>query len=128
MVKRILILDWDVHHGNATQHQFENNPNVLYISLHNACIFPGGLEKWADRVGIGHGVGFNINIAWDDCGARDLEYLSAFTNVVLPVLYEYCPDLVLGELSLFLLLLDYYFCTAFMSGRKLFIQHSGFFL
>ena len=82
--------DWDVHHGNAAQHKFEDNPNILYILLRNACIFSGGLEEWAERVGSGHGVGFNI--AWDDCGARDIEYLSAFTNVVFPMLYDYCLD------------------------------------
>ena len=93
--KRVAILDWDVHHGNGTQRLFEDNPNVLYISLHrfgdNWYPLSGGLEE----VGIGSGAGFNLNIPWTDNGLGYSDYKAAFTLIVLPVLLEFQPDLVL---------------------------------
>lgn len=67
-LKRVLIVDWDVHHGNGTQHIFESNPHVLYISIHrydNATFFPKSKDADYDAVGKGAGVGFNVNIPWN---------------------------------------------------------------
>ncbi|XP_067880658.1 histone deacetylase 4-like [Heterodontus francisci] len=81
-VGKILIVDWDVHHGNGTQQVFYRDPNVLYISLHrhdNGNFFPGSGD--ADEVGCGPGEGFNVNIAWTgglDPPMGDAEYLAAF--------------------------------------------------
>lgn len=65
---RVLIVDWDVHHGNGTQHIFESNPNVLYISVHrydNGTFFPKSKDANYDVVGQGAGTGFNVNIPWN---------------------------------------------------------------
>ncbi|XP_044287613.1 histone deacetylase 4 isoform X7 [Varanus komodoensis] len=83
-VNKILIVDWDVHHGNGTQQAFYNDPNVLYISLHrydDGNFFPGSGAP--DEVGIGPGVGFNVNMAFTgglDPPMGDTEYLAAFRS------------------------------------------------
>ena len=95
---RILLVDWDVHHGNGTQHIFESDPRVLYISLHrydNGSFFPGSLDAGHDRVGKGKGEGFNVNIPWNKKGMSDGDYLSAFQHIVLPIAYQFNPELVL---------------------------------
>uniref|UniRef100_A0A672ZKH7 histone deacetylase n=1 Tax=Sphaeramia orbicularis TaxID=375764 RepID=A0A672ZKH7_9TELE len=98
-VSKILIVDWDVHHGNGTQDAFYNDPNVLYISLHrydNGNFFPGSGHP--SEVGAGAGEGFNVNVAWTgglDPPMGDAEYLAAFRAVVMPIAHEFSPDLVL---------------------------------
>ncbi|KAG8446931.1 hypothetical protein GDO86_014400 [Hymenochirus boettgeri] len=98
-VGRILIVDWDIHHGNGTQQAFYSDPNVLYISLHrydDGNFFPGSGSP--DEVGVGCGVGFNVNIAWTggvDPPVGDAEYLAAFRMVVMPIAQEFSPDFVL---------------------------------
>lgn len=67
-LNRILIVDWDVHHGNGTQHIFENMSNVLYISLHRydyGNFFPKSKDGDHTVVGSGNGEGFNVNIPWN---------------------------------------------------------------
>ncbi|KAK1341229.1 hypothetical protein QTO34_017632, partial [Cnephaeus nilssonii] len=96
---RILIVDWDVHHGNGTQHTFYEDPSVLYISLHrhdDGNFFPG--SGAVEEVGAGSGEGFNVNVAWAgglDPPMGDPEYLAAFRIVVMPIAREFSPDLVL---------------------------------
>ncbi|XP_053469246.1 histone deacetylase 5 isoform X4 [Ictalurus furcatus] len=98
-VAKILIVDWDIHHGNGTQQAFYNDPNVLYISLHrydDGNFFPGSGAP--EEVGVGPGVGFNVNIAWTggvDPPMGDVEYLTAFRTVVMPIANEFSPDVVL---------------------------------
>uniref|UniRef100_A0A8B9LPM2 Histone deacetylase n=1 Tax=Astyanax mexicanus TaxID=7994 RepID=A0A8B9LPM2_ASTMX len=98
-VSKILIVDWDVHHGNGTQQAFYDDPNVLYISLHrydDGNFFPGSGAP--DEVGSGPGVGFNVNMAFTgglDPPMGDAEYLSAFRTVVMPIANEFAPDVVL---------------------------------
>ncbi|XP_053925665.1 histone deacetylase 4 isoform X7 [Cuculus canorus] len=98
-VSKILIVDWDVHHGNGTQQAFYNDPNVLYISLHrydDGNFFPGSGAP--DEVGTGAGVGFNVNMAFTgglDPPMGDTEYLTAFRTVVMPIANEFAPDVVL---------------------------------
>ena len=97
-LKRVLIVDWDVHHGNGIQNIFYTSSNVLYISLHrydNGTFFPGRPDANVDFVGSGQGKGFNVNIPWNGSGMGDTEYALAFYNVVLPIAYEYNPELVL---------------------------------
>nr|KAG5705614.1 hypothetical protein BaRGS_034812 [Batillaria attramentaria] len=97
-VVRILIVDWDVHHGNATQHMFYADPSVLYISLHrydNGYFFPGSQEADAQFVGQGDGKGFNVNIPWSREKMGNAEYMAAFQRIVMPIAYEYAPELVL---------------------------------
>ncbi|KAM7074422.1 histone deacetylase 5 isoform 15-T15 [Ciconia maguari] len=98
-VGRILIVDWDIHHGNGTQQAFYSDPDVLYISLHrydDGNFFPGSGAP--EEVGSGMGVGYNINIAWTggvDPPIGDVEYLTAFRTVVMPIANEFAPDVVL---------------------------------
>ncbi|XP_056897299.1 histone deacetylase 6 [Takifugu flavidus] len=95
---RVLILDWDVHHGNGTQHMFEDDDSVLYISLHrydNGAFFPSSEDAAPDRVGVAKGVGYNVNVAWSRGRMGDSDYLAAFHHVVMPVATEFNPDLVL---------------------------------
>jgi len=68
---RILLLDWDVHHGNGSQHLFESDPRVLYISIHrydNGSFFPGSTDANYTIVGTGKGEGYNVNIPWNKVG------------------------------------------------------------
>uniref|UniRef100_A0A671SV86 Histone deacetylase n=1 Tax=Sinocyclocheilus anshuiensis TaxID=1608454 RepID=A0A671SV86_9TELE len=98
-VGKILIIDWDIHHGNGTQQAFYNDPNVLYISLHrydDGNFFPGSGAP--EEVGVGLGEGFNVNIAWTggvEPPMGDVEYLTAFRTVVMPIANEFSPDVVL---------------------------------
>ncbi|KAI5930101.1 histone deacetylase 7 isoform X2 [Manis javanica] len=96
---KILIVDWDVHHGNGTQQTFYQDRSVLYISLHrhdDGNFFPG--SGAVEEVGAGSGEGFNVNVAWMgglDPPMGDPEYLAAFRMVVMPIAREFSPDLVL---------------------------------
>uniref|UniRef100_A0AAY4EE69 Histone deacetylase n=1 Tax=Denticeps clupeoides TaxID=299321 RepID=A0AAY4EE69_9TELE len=98
-VSKILIVDWDVHHGNGTQEVFYDDPSILYISLHrydDGTFFPG--TGGPEEVGIGAGVGFNVNMAWTgglNPPMGDAEYLAAFRTVVMPIAHEFSPDVVL---------------------------------
>lgn len=96
-IQRILILDWDIHHGNALQSLFYNDPSVLYISLHrydNGSFYPSGEEGHPKHCGSKTGLGHNINIAWNDDPKSDGDYIAAFHQIILPVCYEYSPELV----------------------------------
>ncbi|KAM9859416.1 histone deacetylase 7-like [Aulostomus maculatus] len=98
-ISKILIVDWDVHHGNGTQEAFYNDPSVLYISLHrydNGNFFPGSGHP--SEVGAGEGEGFNVNVGWTgglNPPMGDAEYLAAFRAVVMPIAHEFSPEVVL---------------------------------
>uniref|UniRef100_A0A8C2WCT7 Protein deacetylase HDAC6 n=1 Tax=Cyclopterus lumpus TaxID=8103 RepID=A0A8C2WCT7_CYCLU len=95
---RVLIVDWDVHHGNGTQHMFEDDDSVLFISLHrydNGTFFPSSEDAAPDRVGVSKGAGFNVNVAWSGGRMGDSDYLAAFHSVVMPIATEFNPGLVL---------------------------------
>lgn len=97
-VNRILLLDWDVHHGNGTQRITYKDNKILYMSIHrydNGSFFPNSKDADYDAVGEGKGVGYNVNIPWNKRGMGDTEYMAAFTQIVLPIAYEYNPDLVI---------------------------------
>ncbi|KAI9104821.1 hypothetical protein DFS34DRAFT_691050 [Phlyctochytrium arcticum] len=96
--KRILILDWDVHHGNGTQRMFYRDPNVLFISIHryeNAKFFPGQPNAGADYTGGKEAPGRNVNIPWSCDGIDDADYLYAFQHIVMPIAREFSPEIVL---------------------------------
>lgn len=97
-VRRIVIIDWDVHHGNGTQKCFIDDPRVLYISLHRFELgkyYPGTPEGDYYQAGEGAGEGFNVNIPWPVGGMTDADYIYAFTNVIIPICLEFQPDLVI---------------------------------
>jgi acetoin utilization deacetylase AcuC-like enzyme len=89
---RVAIVDFDVHHGNGTQHTFERDPSILYISTHQYPYYPG--TGAADEVGVGEGAGFTVNVPLES-GAVDSDYRIAFDEIVLPVLRQFRPDLLL---------------------------------
>ncbi|CAN1270359.1 Histone deacetylase 15 [Linum perenne] len=91
--KRVLIVDWDVHHGNGTQEIFDDNKSVLYVSLHRhegGKFYPG--TGAANEVGSKGAEGFCVNIPWSCSGVGDKDYLFAFQRVVLPIATEFAPD------------------------------------
>jgi acetoin utilization deacetylase AcuC-like enzyme len=89
---KVAIVDYDVHHGNGTQHIFESDPQVLYVSTHQFPYYPG--TGAADEIGHGPGRGFTVNLPLE-VGAVDEDYQTAFAQVVIPVLREFAPDLVI---------------------------------
>src|SRR5438874_1527641 len=91
-IGRIAIIDWDLHHGNGTQHLFEVDPDVLYVSTHQFPYYPG--TGGAEEVGQGAGAGRTLNLPFP-AGFGDAEYAEAFREVVLPVCRQFAPEFVL---------------------------------
>ena len=89
---KILIVDWDVHHGNGTQHTFYDNPDVLYFSVHQYPFFPG--TGAADETGAVLAKGSNINVPVPS-GLSDSDYIDIFENQLKPAALEFSPDFVL---------------------------------
>jgi len=85
-------VDWDLHHGNGTQHAFYDDPGVLYFSSHQYPYYPG--SGGFNEVGTGKGEGFNVNTPFPT-GFGDVEYLAVYNRVLRPIALEYKPDLVL---------------------------------
>lgn len=91
-LRRILIVDWDVHHGNGTQEIFYEDSTVLYFSTHQAPFYPGtGMRR---ETGAGKGQGFSLNCPVTE-GSGDEELIRAFEEVLLPAAAKFRPDLVL---------------------------------
>ena len=93
-LERVAIVDWDVHHGNGTQHLFEADPRVFYLSLHEdpQFCYPG--TGYAREEGKGPGKGFTLNLPLPP-RSGDEEYLEALNNVALPRLRQFAPQFVL---------------------------------
>ncbi|MBI2059519.1 MAG: histone deacetylase [Nitrospirae bacterium] len=89
---RILIVDWDVHHGNGTQHAFFEDPHCLYVSTHQYPFYPG-TGHYRD-VGMGEGEGFTVNVPLP-AGQGDGEFRAIFDEVILPIATEYRPQIVM---------------------------------
>ena len=89
---RVAIVDFDVHHGNGTQHIFEADPSVLYISTHQYPYYPG--TGAANEIGTGKGTGFTVNLPMES-GSVDGDYQVAFDEVIVPVLRQFKPDVLL---------------------------------
>jgi acetoin utilization deacetylase AcuC-like enzyme len=91
-LERILILDWDVHHGNGTQHSFEDDPSVLYVSTHQFPYYPGTGD--AGEIGRGAGEGCTLNIPLP-AGCGDAEYLGALQRILPAAARRFRPDMIL---------------------------------
>lgn len=90
--ERVMIFDWDVHHGNGTQHQFENRKDVFYISVHAWPHYPGtGLSH---EIGTGEGEGFTANVPFPH-GASDASYAEIMDRLVAPLARAYRPNMLL---------------------------------
>ncbi|XP_066158655.1 histone deacetylase 6 isoform X2 [Euwallacea fornicatus] len=97
LAERILIVDVDVHHGQGTQKMFYQTDEVLYISIHryeNGMFWPNLREGSFDHIGDGKGKGYNVNIPLNETGLNDIDYIAIVINIILPVAYEYNPDIV----------------------------------
>ena len=91
-LNRILIADFDVHHGNGTQHSFYDTDRVLYFSTHRYPFYPG--TGFYNEVGKGKGQGFSVNVPLPG-GMGDSEYDSIYTKILMPIAREYQPELIL---------------------------------
>jgi len=101
-VKKVLLVDWDVHHGNGIQRAFYHDSSVLYISIHRFLqdnrteyFYPGNDWGGSNRVGEGNGQGFTVNIPWPEGGMCDADYIYAFQRLVMPIAMEFDPDFVI---------------------------------
>ncbi|MFQ6098253.1 MAG: histone deacetylase, partial [Armatimonadota bacterium] len=91
-LRRVAIVDWDLHHGNGTQDAFFARGDVLYVSIHQHPKYPG--TGMRDEIGVADGEGATVNIPLP-AGAGDEEYLRAFADIVAPILQQYEPQLIL---------------------------------
>ena len=91
-MQRVLIVDWDLHHGNGTQHIFEDDPTVLYLSTHQYPAFPGTGHFL--EVGRGRGEGYTVNLPLGR-GWTDGDYVALFQRLVIPLGQSFRPDLIL---------------------------------
>ena len=89
-INKVMILDWDVHHGNGTQHTFEDDPSVLYISTHQYPYYPG-TGAWYET-GSGRGEGATLNCPMS-AGTGDAEYEKVFMEKILPKLDQFQPEM-----------------------------------
>jgi len=90
--KRVAVVDWDVHHGNGTQHSFDNDPAIFFASLHHWGIYPGTGSQ--NETGTGAGEGFTVNYPLS-AGTGDDVYISIFESSLIPKLAEFSPDILL---------------------------------
>jgi acetoin utilization deacetylase AcuC-like enzyme len=89
---RVLVFDWDVHHGNGTQHSFEEDPSVLYVSTHQFPYYPGTGDF--DEAGVGKGLGTTVNVPMP-AGCGDAEYVGAVQRIVAPAARWFRPEAIL---------------------------------
>ena len=90
--ERVMVVDWDVHHGNGTNALFHDSREVLFVSIHQWPFWPG--TGPLDDVGEGDGEGFSINVPVR-AGTGEAAFLSLIEHVAMPVGRQYRPDLIL---------------------------------
>jgi acetoin utilization deacetylase AcuC-like enzyme len=91
-LRRVAIVDYDVHHGNGTQWSFYADPSVLFVSSHQYPYYPG--TGAASDIGSGTGIGFTINLPLE-AGATDADYELVYSRVAIPALRQFKPELIL---------------------------------
>ncbi len=91
-VGKVVIIDWDVHHGNGTQEIFYDDPSVFYVSLHQYPFYPGTGSR--DEKGIGKGYGFTLNFPMP-AGSDDEDYLKVFGEEIVPAIEKFQPELII---------------------------------
>lgn len=91
-VERVAVIDWDLHHGNGTQHLFARDPSVLYVSTHQFPFYPG--TGAVEEVGEGPGAGYTVNLPFPP-GFGDAEFARAFEELLTPLLRQFRPEFVL---------------------------------
>lgn len=90
-LERVMIIDWDVHHGNGTQDIFEASDQVLFLSTHQSPWYPG--TGMIDEIGTGAGRGFTVNLPFP-AGFDDAAVFSAYKRIVAPVITQFAPQLL----------------------------------
>ena len=91
-IQKIFIFDWDVHHGNGTQHSFYRDSSIYYSSIHQYPFYPG--TGGADETGTGDGLGSNLNLPMRAYSC-DAEYINAIEHKLIPVIQKFNPDLII---------------------------------
>jgi acetoin utilization deacetylase AcuC-like enzyme len=91
-LKKVLIVDWDAHHGNGSQNAFYEDPSVYYFSVHQFPHYPGTGKE--DETGEEEGTGFTLNMPMA-AGSGDVEYLEAFQSILYPAAQKFSPDFIL---------------------------------
>jgi acetoin utilization deacetylase AcuC-like enzyme len=91
-LQRVLVIDWDIHHGNGTQHAFYSSPHVLYFSTHQYPYYPG--TGAYEEVGEGEGRGFTVNVPLPG-GQGDKDYASIFKQILVPLAQQYRPEFII---------------------------------
>ena len=91
-LEKILIIDWDYHHGNGTQNAFYDDPSVLFFSTHDYQAYPGTGDPLLTGEGKSEGLNINVHL---DCGSKDIDMLSSWDKKLLPAVHKFEPDLVL---------------------------------
>ena len=91
-IKKIMIIDFDAHHGNGTQDFFYNDGDVFYISFHQYPHYPG--TGYYNEIGSGNGKGFNLNFPFA-AGTGDADYAAAFIEIIIPLAERFQPELIL---------------------------------
>ncbi|EYU23517.1 hypothetical protein MIMGU_mgv1a019729mg, partial [Erythranthe guttata] len=97
-VGKILIVDWDVHHGNGTQKMFYDDPRVLTFSVHrhdSGEFYPYGNDGSYSMTGEGAGAGYNINVPWENDSCGDADYFAVWDHILIPVARKFNPDLIM---------------------------------
>jgi acetoin utilization deacetylase AcuC-like enzyme len=92
LLERILIIDWDLHHGNGTQNSFYEDPQVLYFSTHQYPYYPGSGS--VDEDGQGRGKGFTVNVPLPG-GQGDQDFAAIFKEILRPIASQFKPQLIL---------------------------------
>lgn len=91
-LQKVLIIDWDVHHGNGTQHTFYEDSSVFYLSVHQSPLYPGTGSR--EERGAGDGLGTTLNVPLPP-GRDDATYLQVFQEELAPVVQEFKPEAIL---------------------------------
>ncbi len=91
-LEKVMIVDWDLHHGNGTQHSFYDDSRILYASTHQYPYYPG--TGWYDEIGSGKGKGYTINVPLS-YGMGDADYVHVFEEIILPVAAKWKPEIIL---------------------------------
>lgn len=97
-IRKILIVDWDVHHGNATQKMFWKDSRVLFFSVHRhdfGCFYPATDGGSHIMIGEGPGKGYNINVPWEHGRCGDPDYFAVWNHILIPVAKEFNPDMII---------------------------------
>ncbi len=91
-IKKVAVVDFDAHHGNATQEIFYEDAGVFYMSMHQYPYYPGTGDL--DEVGYGTGEGFNLNLPFAS-GTKEPDYLVSIIDIILPLLEKFEPELIM---------------------------------